>query len=172
MTRILGIDPGSRITGYGVIDTDGRNITYVASGCIRISDTAIPARLRTIFMGVQELLNGYSPDEMAIEKVFMHRNADSALKLGQARGAAISAVVVENLPVSEYSPNEIKLAVVGKGHADKTQVQHMIKMLLNLSAVPQVDASDALAVAWCHSATCNTLSQTKVARGIRGGRFL
>jgi crossover junction endodeoxyribonuclease RuvC len=172
MKRILGIDPGSRITGYGVIDTDGRNMTYVASGCIRISDQAIPARLRTIFVGVQELLNGYRPDEMAIEKVFMHRNADSALKLGQARGAAISAVVVEDIPVSEYSPNEIKQAVVGRGHADKTQVQHMMKVLLNLSAMPQVDASDALAVAWCHSANQNNLSVVQASRSLRGRRFL
>ena len=172
MKRILGIDPGSRITGYGVIDTDGRNIAYVASGCIKISETAIPARLKVIFEGIQELLNGYSPDEMAIEKVFMHRNADSALKLGQARGAAISAVVVENIPVSEYSPNEIKQAVVGRGHADKSQVQHMMKMLLNLSAMPQVDASDALAVAWCHSAKQNTLSNMQVTGGLRGERFL
>ena len=170
--RILGIDPGSRITGYGIVDTDGRTVTYIASGCIRTADAGIPQRLRTIFEGVQELLNGYHPDEMAIEKVFMHRNADSALKLGQARGAAISAVVVENLAVSEYAPNEIKQAVVGKGHADKAQVQHMIRVLLNLNGIPQVDAADALAVAYCHATLRNTLSHMQTVRGMRGGRFV
>ena len=170
--RILGIDPGSRITGYGIVDTDGRKVTYIASGCIRTAADGIPQRLRTIFEGVQELLNGYHPDEMAIEKVFMHRNADSALKLGQARGAAISAVVVENLAVSEYAPNEIKQAVVGKGHADKTQVQHMIRVLLNLNGIPQVDAADALAVAYCHATLSNTLLNMQSVRGMRGGRYV
>jgi len=170
--RIIGIDPGSRITGYGIIDSDGRNVHYIASGCIRTADENIPGRLRTIFEGIQELLDGYHPDEMAIEKVFMHRNADSALKLGQARGAAISAVVVQNLGVSEYTPNEIKQAVVGKGHADKTQVQHMIRILLNLNGMPQVDAADALAVAYCHATVRNSLAQMKSVRGMRGGRFV
>ena len=172
MKRILGVDPGSRITGYGVIDTDGRNVTYIASGCIKISATDIPSRLKTIFEGFQDIVRAYSPDEMAIEKVFMHRNADSALKLGQARGAAITAIVTNDISVSEYTPNEIKQAVVGRGHADKSQVQHMIRMLLNLNAMPQVDASDALAVAYCHGAVQNTLSNIKSARGVRGGRYL
>lgn len=172
MKRILGIDPGSRITGYGIVETDGRSVSYIASGCIKIPDTDIPARLGVIFSGVQEIIDGYSPDEMAIEKVFMHRNADSALKLGQARGAAISAVVVEKIAVSEYTPNEIKLAVVGKGHADKTQVQHMIRILFNLNAMPQVDAADALAVAYCHATVTNTLTQMKITTGVRRGRFL
>jgi crossover junction endodeoxyribonuclease RuvC len=170
--RILGIDPGSRITGYGLIETDGRSVTYIASGCIKTADEGIPQRLRIIFEGVQELLNGYHPDEMAIEKVFMHRNADSALKLGQARGAAISAVVVENLAVSEYTPTEIKQSVVGRGHADKTQVQHMIRVLLNLNGMPQVDAADALAVAYCHATVQNTLLQMQSVHGMRGGRFV
>lgn len=172
MMRILGIDPGSRVTGYGIIDTDGRRVSYIASGCIKTADDDIPRRLRTIFEGVQELLVGYHPDEMAIEKVFMHRNADSALKLGQARGAAISAVVVQALSVSEYTPNEIKQAVVGRGHADKTQVQHMIRVLLNLNGTPQVDAADALAVAFCHATIRNSLSHMQSVRGMRGGRFV
>lgn len=172
MKRILGIDPGSRITGYGVIDTDGRTFTYVASGCIKISATDIPSRLKTIFESVQEIVTAYSPEEMAIERVFMHRNADSALKLGQARGAAITAVVTKDISVSEYSPNEIKQAVVGRGHADKAQVQHMVKILFNLNAMPQVDASDALAIAYCHGAVQNTVTNIKTAQRVRGGRYI
>ncbi len=171
MTRILGIDPGSRVTGYGVIDMDGGRAEYVASGCVQTGSGALPDRLRIIFRSVTELVTAHRPDEMAIEQVFMHRNADSALKLGQARGAAICAAVHHDLPVSEYTPREIKLAVVGKGGAAKEQVQHMIRALLRLSANPQADAADALAAALCHGNTRYGLLQIPGARGSRGGRL-
>jgi len=171
MTRILGIDPGSRITGYGVIDMDGARTEYVASGCVQTGGGALPERLRVIFESITELVTTHRPDEMAIEQVFMHRNADSALKLGQARGAAICAGVHHALEVSEYSPREIKLAVVGKGGAAKEQVQHMIRAILRLSATPQADAADALAVALCHGNTRYGLMQIPGARGSRGGRL-
>lgn len=164
MTRILGIDPGSRITGFGVIDVSGSDALYVASGCIRTEGGALPQRLKTIYEGVYEVVNRYTPDEMAIENVFMQRNADSALKLGQARGAAICAVVTQSIDVHEYTPTQIKQAVVGRGHADKSQVQHMICALLKLTESPQVDAADALACALCHSHTRRTLDYLSPAK--------
>lgn len=148
--RILGIDPGSRRTGFGVIDLQGNSSRYVSSGCIRVQGDTLPAKLGVIFNGVRQLLDSHQPDGLAVERVFMHRNADSALKLGQARGAAICAAVSRGLPVWEYSANEIKLAVVGHGHADKVQVQHMVRVLLALPGTPSVDAADALAAALCH----------------------
>jgi crossover junction endodeoxyribonuclease RuvC len=150
MTRILGIDPGSRFTGFGVIETDGNNSSYVTSGFIRVSGETWAERLGVIFDGVTELVQTHQPQEMSIEKVFMHRNADSALKLGQARGAAICAVITHGVPVHEYTPAEIKQSVVGKGNAAKEQVQHMVRVLLNLPGNPQADAADALAAALCH----------------------
>ena len=155
--RILGIDPGSLITGFGVIDVNGTAASYVASGCVRLAGDALPERLRILFEGVRELVTTYEPAEFVIEQVFMHRNADSALKLGQARGAAICAAVTLNLPVHEYTPAQIKQAMVGKGNATKEQVQHMVKVLLKLPAVPQADAADALAVALCHCHTQQVL---------------
>lgn len=149
--RILGIDPGSRITGYGVIDSDGRHNLYVASGVIRAGDGDIGPRLRLIFEGVREIIREFSPQELAIESVFMARNADSALKLGQARGAAICAALDGDLAMSEYSARSVKQAVVGTGAAGKEQVQHMIRILLNLDEAPAADAADALAVALCHA---------------------
>ncbi len=151
MSRIIGIDPGSRITGYGLIETDRDRSVYVASGCIRIKSKAFPERLKEIFQGIQSVVKEYEPDEFAIEQVFMSKNADSALKLGHARGAAICAVVVNEMPVFEYSARQVKQAVVGKGAADKNQVQHMVKILLNLHGQLQEDASDALGVALCHA---------------------
>ncbi len=148
--RVLGIDPGSRKTGFGIVDQEAQRSIYVASGCIRVSGEALPERLKCIFEGIGGIVRRYRPDEVAVEGVFMHRNAGAALKLGQARGAAICAVVLESLPVSEYAPAEIKQAVVGRGRAEKEQVQHMVKVLLNLAASPQADAADALAVALCH----------------------
>ena len=171
MTRILGIDPGSRITGYGIIDSDGYQARYVTSGCVRASADNWSQRLRIIFDGIQELLIQYVPDEVAIEKVFIHRNADSALKLGQARGAAICAVVNREVAIEEYTPTEVKQSVVGKGNAAKEQVQHMIQVLLKLSASPQADAADALAVAMCHANTRNTLSRMQGIKGVRKGRY-
>ena len=150
MIRILGIDPGSRVTGYGVIDQDGQRLCYVASGCIRIGGDALAARLGMIFDGVNRIIDEYRPEEMAIERVFMNKNADSALKLGQARGAAICAGVTRTVPVDEYAAREIKQAVVGRGGATKEQVQHMIRVLLALGDRPPSDAADALAVAICH----------------------
>jgi len=148
--RILGIDPGSVITGYGVIESDGNHNKHISSGAIRIKGDNLASKLGDIFLSISDVLDRYKPDEMAIEQVFMHRNADSALKLGQARGAAICAVVTRNIPVHEYTPRLIKQAVVGKGSATKQQVQHMVGVLLNLKDKPQTDAADALAVALCH----------------------
>jgi crossover junction endodeoxyribonuclease RuvC len=148
---LLGIDPGSQITGYGVIRLQGRGGEYVASGSIRVGKLEWSERLRDIFNGVSEIIRQYQPQALVIEKVFLHRNADAALKLGQARGVAIAAAAVLGLAVHEYSPNEVKQAIVGGGHADKTQVQHMIRILLNLSEAPPPDAADALALALCHA---------------------
>ncbi len=151
MARILGIDPGSRLTGFGVIEETATGYHYITSGCLRIKGDYFPARLKQIFTGISELMEEYKPDEMAIEQVFMHKNADSALKLGQARGAAICAVQVSDVPVYEYAARQIKQAVVGKGSADKQQVQHMVKLLLSIVGEIQIDASDALAISLCHS---------------------
>lgn len=150
MKRILGIDPGSRVTGYGVIELKGQSVRYIASGCIRMQSEDMPARLKQIFDGVSEIIALYQPEQMAIEQVFMHKNADSALKLGQARGAAICAAMNQQLPVSEYAARQIKQALVGKGSAEKQQVQHMVKILLGIQGELQMDASDALAISLCH----------------------
>ena len=156
----MGIDPGSRMTGYGVIEMDGPRSLYVASGGIQTdSSQALPERLKTIFEAVAGIVRLYQPAEVAVEQVFMHRNPDSALKLGQARGAAICAVVVAGLPVSEYAARSIKQAVVGNGAADKTQVQRMVALLLRLPEPLQADAADALAVAICHGHTRQTLQR-------------
>jgi crossover junction endodeoxyribonuclease RuvC len=149
--HILGIDPGSRLTGYGVIEQTGNRYKYIASGCIRIEAEYFPDRLKQIFDGVAQLVQTYHPEQMAIEQVFMHKNADSALKLGQARGAAICAVQFTNVPVFEYAARQIKQALVGKGSADKLQVQHMVKILLNIQGNLQIDASDALGICLCHA---------------------
>lgn len=170
MPRILGIDPGSRITGYGVIDIDGNRVVYVDSGCIRINAEELPERLKIIFDGVGEIIRMHTPEMMAIEQVFMHRNADSALKLGQARGVAICAGVQHELPVSEYAPRLVKQAVVGTGSASKEQVQHMVCRLLGLSETPQADAADALAIALCHAHSGQSLASIPGASKARGGR--
>lgn len=151
MTRILGIDPGSRTTGYGIIDYDGRDMGYVTCGVIRAGDGDFPRRLRTIFEAIVALSRTHVPDVAAIEQVFIQRNPDSALKLGQARGAAICGCVAGELAVAEYTPRAIKQAVVGKGGAEKSQVQYMMRVLLKLPAAPGEDAADALAVAVCHA---------------------
>lgn len=151
MALILGIDPGSRVTGFGVVRAEGTQPVYVASGCIRAKGAEMPKRLGEIFQGIGEVIATYQPEVLAIERVFMHRNADSALKLGQARGAALVAAVSRGLSVHEYSPNEIKQAVTGRGHAAKHQIQHMVSVLLKLSATPPADAADALAAALCHA---------------------
>ncbi len=169
--RLMGIDPGSRITGYGIVEMDGPRSRYIASGGIQTdSSRPVPERLKTIFESIADLIREYQPMEVAVEQVFMHRNPDSALKLGQARGAAICAVVVAGLPVSEYAARAIKQAVVGSGAADKTQVQRMIALLLNLPALPQSDAADALAVAICHGHTRQTLQRLGMAVALAGRR--
>lgn len=158
MAIILGIDPGSRLTGYGVIQQQGSRLSYLGSGCIRVvpsngDERTLAERLRIIHDGIAELITQFQPTEFAIEQVFMARNPDSALKLGQARGAAIVAAARHDLVVAEYSARQVKQAVVGTGAADKAQVQHMVTQMLKLPVKPQADAADALAVAICH---CNT----------------
>ena len=148
--RILGIDPGSRLTGFGVVDFVHSESVYIASGTVRSLAGAFPERLRQIFDSVAAIVDEYRPDIVAIESVFMHKNAGSALKLGQARSAALCATFSRCLEVHEYAPREIKQAIVGTGSASKEQVQHMVVSLLRLSAVPAPDAADALAAALCH----------------------
>lgn len=148
---ILGIDPGSRVTGYGVIATDGVATRYVASGCLRLGDGAFSGRLKEIFLRIGDLVLEYAPGQVAVEQVFMHKNVDSALKLGQARAAAICATFSGNASLHEYAAREIKQAVVGSGGAQKHQVQHMVKAILALESLPNSDEADALAVAICHA---------------------
>jgi crossover junction endodeoxyribonuclease RuvC len=150
--RILGIDPGLGITGYGVVEKRGAQLTYVASGRI-VSDErqALALRLATILDGLHEVIEGFQPEEVAVEKVFVNVNPNSTLLLGQARGAAICAAVLARLPVSEYTALQVKQAVVGQGHARKEQVQEMVRRLLQLPGLPGTDAADALACAICHA---------------------
>jgi len=171
MTIILGIDPGSRRTGFGVIRQTGSKAEYVSSGVIRIPETALPERLKVIFDAIGEIIAMHKPEEMAIENVFMAKSAGSALKLGQARGAAIVAAVNCNLPVFEYEARKVKQSVVGTGAATKIQVQHMVKTLLNLPGDPQEDAADALAVALCHAHTQKSLINIASAGKFRRGRM-
>ena len=148
--RILGIDPGSRLTGFGVLDFAGDRPTYVASGTVRSPDGSFPDRLKRIFVSMRDIVDEYRPDVVAIESVFMARNAGSALKLGHARSAALCATFAFEVDVFEYAPREIKQAVVGTGAASKEQVQHMVVSLLQLDGTPSADAADALAAAICH----------------------
>lgn len=149
--RILGIDPGLRITGFGIIEKTGSKLAYVASGCVRVPVRELPERIRILFEGMREVIAQYAPSQVAIERVFVNVNPASTLALGQARGAAICAAVDAKLAVSEYTALQVKQAVVGKGHAKKEQVQEMVKRLLNLPALAGADASDALACAICHA---------------------
>ena len=148
--RVLGLDPGSRRTGFGVIECRGSDCYHIAHGCISVGGDALASRLRTIFDQLQTVIAQHAPGEVAVERVFVNRNVDSALKLGQARGAALCAVP-QGLPVFEYAPRAIKLALVGSGSAEKPQVAHMIKLLLRIDGGIAPDASDALAVAVCHA---------------------
>lgn len=159
MIRILGIDPGSRLTGFGIIDADGSSIRLVAAGCVRSVADDFPARLKIVYDGMLEVVSQYLPEVIAIEQVFVQKNADSALKLGQARGAAICAGLARELPVYEYATRQVKQALVGKGGADKHQVQYMVKILLNFRGELPLDASDALAVAVCHAHYQQTLQR-------------
>ena len=149
--RVLGIDPGSQRTGFGVVDVTGTRLNYVASGVIRTTQGEFAARLCEIFRCMQTVVAQYGPHEIAIEKVFVNRNVDSALKLGQARGAAICGTADSNADVFEYATRQIKLAVVGSGGAEKAQVQLMMRSLLKLDAPVPADAADALAAAVCHA---------------------
>ena len=151
MPTILGIDPGSRITGYGIIQFEKNRYQYIGSGCIKIIAEETAQRLQQIFSGLREIIASYQPQEIAIEKIFMQNNASSALKLGQARGVAIVAASLEGLPVYEYSARQVKQAVVGYGNAEKHQIQQMICRLLKLDKQPSPDAADALAIAICHA---------------------
>jgi crossover junction endodeoxyribonuclease RuvC len=149
--RILGIDPGLRITGFGVIEQDGTKLRYLTSGCVRSGTGELAERLKVLLDGLAEVIGAQRPAEVAIEKVFVNVNPSSTLLLGQARGAAICAAVIAGLPVAEYTALQVKQAVVGKGHAKKEQVQHMVRRLLALPGDPSPDAADALACAICHA---------------------
>lgn len=170
---ILGIDPGSRKTGYGLVQKCGARSVYMASGVIRVeTELALPERLKVIFASVTEIIQQYQPTQMAVEQVFMAKSAGSALKLGQARGAAIVAGASLGLEVFEYETRKVKQSVVGTGAADKFQVQHMVKTLLKLPQSPQEDAADALAVALCHANTWHNLLQLPQVRQFRRGRLV
>jgi len=176
--RILGIDPGLRLTGYGVIERHGTALTYVASGTIRIpTDGELPERLGHILEGMGEVIGTYKPEIAVIEKVFVNTNPQSTLLLGQARGAAICALVLAKLPVSEYSALQIKQAVAGHGKAQKSAVQEMVKRLLKLSGSPSADSADALAAAICHTSHMAVQAAaggqlSRMGLKVRGGRLI
>ncbi|HRQ05499.1 MAG TPA: crossover junction endodeoxyribonuclease RuvC [Nitrosomonas halophila] len=149
--RILGIDPGLRVTGFGIVDKIGSQLVYVGSGCVTTTGSELPSRLKSILEGLNEIILQYRPKQVAVEQVFVNVNPKSTLLLGQARGAAICAAVHNQLFVSEYTALQIKQAVVGNGHARKEQVQEMVMRLLQLAARPRPDAADALACAICHA---------------------
>ncbi|RKR06170.1 Holliday junction endonuclease RuvC [Kushneria sinocarnis] len=163
---LLGIDPGSRLTGFGVIDTTAASPRYIACGCIRIDGDQLSQKLAQVYAGIAEVIAEYRPAEVAIEQVFLSRNADSALKLGQARGSAIVCAANHGLEVFEYAARAVKQAVAGNGGADKQQIQQMVTATLGLSAAPRSDAADALAIALTHCYTRRGLT----ARGMGGGR--
>lgn len=171
MIRILGIDPGSINTGFGIIDSRGNHAKHIDSGVIKIKGETLADKLKVIHEGITSIINEYNPEEVSIEKIFMNRNADSAIKLGQARGVAIAACAIQDLPVYEYTANQVKQATVGKGHAAKEQVQHMIKILLCLEVQPKPDAADALAIALCHANSREGLLRMQGVSGIRYGRL-
>ena len=151
MRRVIGVDPGSRKTGYGIIEISLSKINYVTSGHISVDDEGFPKRLGIIYSEVLELATNYEVQEMAIEDVFLAKNPNSALKLGQARGVAIAAGIAKDLEIFEYAARQVKKTIVGKGGASKAQIQHMVRVLLNLPGVPQSDAADGLAIALCHA---------------------
>jgi crossover junction endodeoxyribonuclease RuvC len=150
---VLGIDPGSRVTGYGLVAAEPSGVKHIDNGCIVLGDGLVEGRLAILFDKLTDLIDRHSPSIMAIEKVFLGKNAQSALKLGQARGTALTLAGINNMTVFEYSATQVKKALVGRGHADKKQIQHMVKMLLGLTEIPASDAADALAVSICHAHT-------------------
>jgi crossover junction endodeoxyribonuclease RuvC len=164
--RILGIDPGSRLTGFGVLDSQLDCATYVASGAVNSIEGAFKDRLKLIFESISAIVAEYRPDVVAIESIFVHKNASSALKLGHARSAAICATFEFDLEVFEYAPREIKQAVVGSGSATKVQVQHMVRSMLELDGDPSPDAADALATALCHA------NQRRLSAALRGNKVM
>jgi len=171
--RILGIDPGLRVTGFGVLDKMGSKLSYVTSGCIKTPKGDLALRLKTILDGLNEIIADTHPDQAALEKVFVNQNPQSTLALGQARGTAICAAVMHALPLSEYTALQVKQAVVGNGHAEKRQVQAMVRRLLNLAGDPSADAADALACAICHAHGGQGLGKLATAGyRIRRGRLL
>jgi crossover junction endodeoxyribonuclease RuvC len=177
--RILGIDPGLRLTGFGVIEKVGEKLLYISSGTIKTTTGKgaeiedLPTRLKTILDGLFEVIETYQPQQVAVEKVFVNVNPQSTLLLGQARGAAISAAVIRNLPVAEYTALQVKQSVVGNGHAAKEQVQEMVKRLLNLPATPKPDSADALACAICHAHGGQGMGKLATAGfRVRGGRLV
>ena len=171
--RILGLDPGLRVTGFGVIDKSGSTLRYVTSGCIKTSSGDLPDRLKTILNGVREIIEVNQPGQVAVEKVFVNVNPQSTLLLGQARGAAICAAVFHELPVAEYTALQVKQAVVGNGHARKEQVQEMVMRLLALAGRPSPDAADALACAICHAHGGQGLGKLETAGfRVRRGRLI
>ncbi len=169
--RILGIDPGLRVTGFGVIDQSGQNLTYVASGCIRSGEGTLPQRLKVLLDGLNEVITSYRPQCAAVELVFVNVNPQSTLLLGQARGAAICAAVSGALPVAEYTALQVKQAVAGTGNARKEQVQAMVKRLLKLPGDPSADAADALACAICHAHGGQGYGGLGIGRRRRAGRL-
>ncbi len=168
MSIILGIDPGSRFTGYGIISFNNNKISHIHHGTIRTTGDDFSSRLYQIYAELNTIINQYEPKEAAIENVFFAKNAQSALKLGQARGAAITSIASKALPLSEYSPKEIKQSITGTGAASKQQVQQMVKILLKLTQIPQSDAADALACAVCHCHSHTVLARIKNAKTTAG----
>lgn len=168
MSLIIGIDPGSRLTGYGIIEKNGNTLKFIDAGTIRTETQEIPERLKRIFAGVERIVKFHGPTEAAVEQVFMAQNPDSALKLGQARGAAIAALVNLDLKVAEYTARQIKQSVVGYGAADKEQVQMMVMNILKLTIRPQADAADALAAAICHAHASGSMSKMAVLNALGG----
>ena len=170
--RILGIDPGLRTTGFGVIDVDGSDLRYVASGTIstlHLDKGQLPERLKVLFDGICEVVQRYEPDGASVEIVFVNVNPQSTLLLGQARGACITALVSNHLPVAEYTALQMKQAVVGYGRADKNQIQEMVKRLLALPGLPGPDAADALGLAITHAHAAKAMKRLAQADGVGGG---
>jgi crossover junction endodeoxyribonuclease RuvC len=167
-TRILGIDPGSRITGYGLIEVAGPDSRCLAQDVIRLGDGPLPQRLLKLMQALRALCEQYKPHEAAMEQVFVKRNVASALVLGEARGVAVCAIAEAGLELHEYAPASIKLAIAGSGRAEKAQIQHMVRVLLKLPAAPAEDAADALACALCHAHSRTLKLHTqKILQGIR-----
>ena len=173
MRRILGLDPGLRVTGYGLIEAHGQRLCYVGSGCVRAGTGSLPTRLGVIARDLAHLIADLQPTEVAVEKVFVNVNPNTTLLLGQARGAAIAAAVLAGLPVTEYTAGQVKQAVAGGGRAEKVQVQAMVVRLLALPGIPQSDAADALAAAICHAHAATGVGSLSRGRyRVRAGRLL